>query len=71
MSVTLAKTPRDFSVFVLNGSIHRIAPTPTTDEGHNAQCIEAAVLCIDVVEVKAIDRHDAYTQALTLVPVIH
>ncbi|MDI3409287.1 hypothetical protein [Streptomyces cavernicola] len=60
MPVTLDKAPRSFTVLMQDGTVHGTVPTPATEEGRDELRMEAYWgLCVDLIEVTAIDRFDA------------
>ncbi|MFI6686664.1 hypothetical protein [Streptomyces sp. NPDC050485] len=67
MSVTLAKTPRAFTVLMQDGAIKGTLLTPATEEGYDELAMTIGYgSCLDIFEVTAIDRYEAHTRAMRL-----
>ncbi|WP_086822424.1 hypothetical protein [Streptomyces sp. NRRL B-24572] len=65
MSVSLDKTPYAFTVFLVDGAPFGVALTPQDDDERDAMYLEAHFgLCLDVYEVTAIDRYEAFSKGV-------
>ncbi|MFI6686665.1 hypothetical protein [Streptomyces sp. NPDC050485] len=67
MSVTLAKTPRAFTVLIQLGTITDTLLTPTTDEGYIELVLATGFGdCVELFDVTATDRYEANERAMRL-----
>ncbi|MFE1206387.1 hypothetical protein ACFW5V_32390 [Streptomyces sp. NPDC058762] len=62
MAITLAKTPRPFTVLAQDDQIIGVMPTPTDERATEELFVTVFAHCLQTYEVTAIDRFDAAAQ---------